>query len=157
MNIFLSTYIPMNPEQRLQLNEMIRANNSVDNTPLIRELKHSSRIWDDVKTVIRLKGKDKDWNDIESVCIQQANFLYTNYTMIFNRLLRDRLDVSILYSFLEVLKEIENGVLDQHEASFKIGTLLKQLYVDPKLEEIKEPTYIKGHSISWQEFKKIKS
>jgi hypothetical protein len=146
----------MNPEQRLQLNEMIRENNSVDNTPLIRELKHSSRIWADVKTIILLK-KEKNWKEVESECIQQANFLYTNYTMIFNRLLRDRLDVSILYSFLEVLKEIENGVLDQHEASFKIGTLLKQLYIDPKLEEIKEPTYVKGHSISWQEFKKIKS
>ena len=146
----------MNPEQRLQLNEMIRANNSVDNTALIRELKHSSRIWEDVKTILRLK-KGNTVEEVEPECIQQANFLYTNYTMIFNRLLRDRLDVSILYSFLEVLKEIENGVLDQHEASFKIGTLLKQLYVDPRLEELKEPVYTKGQSISWQEFKKIKT
>ena len=146
----------MNPEQRLQLNEMIRANNSVDNTALIRELKHSTRIWEDVKTILRLK-KGNTVEEVEPECIQQANFLYTNYTMIFNRLLRDRLDVSILYSFLEVLKEIENGVLDQHEASFKIGTLLKQLYVDPRLEELKEPVYTKGQSISWQEFKKIKT
>jgi len=147
----------MNQEQRLQLNEMIRANNSVDNTALIRELKHSSRIWEDAKTILQLKqGKDaKDWKELEPECIQQANFLYTNYTMIFNRLLRDRLDVSVFYSFLEVLKEIENGILDQHEASFKIGTLLKQMYVDPRLDEIKEPTYIQGQSISWQEFKKI--
>ena len=146
----------MNTEQRIQLNDLIRANNSVDNTSLIRELKHSSKIEADAKTLIRLKH-GKEWKEIETQCIQEANFLYTNYTMIFNRLLRDRLDVSILYSFLEVLKEIENGILDQHEASFKIGTLLKQLYIDPKLEEIKEPTYAKGHSISWQEFKKIKS
>lgn len=146
----------MNPEQRLQLNEMIRANNSVDNTSLIRELKHSSRIWEDVKTILLLK-KGHTAEQVETECIQQANFLYTNYTMIFNRLLRDRLDVSILYSFLEVLKEIENGVLDQHEASFKIGTLLKQLYVDPRLEELNEPVYTKGQSISWQEFKKIKT
>lgn len=145
----------MNPEQRLQLNELIRANNSVDNTSLIRELKHSTLIWDDVKKIILLK-KGKEWTEVEPECIQQANFLYTNYTMIFNRLLRDRIDISILYSFLEVLKEIENGILDQHEASFKIGTLLKQMYVDPRLEEIKEPTYVKGESISWQEFKKKK-
>jgi hypothetical protein len=144
----------MNPEQRLQLNELIRANNSVDNTSLIRELKHSSLIWEDVKTILLLK-KGKEWQEVESECIQKANFIYTNYTMIFNRLLRDRLDVSILYSFLEVLKEIETGILDQHEASFKIGTLLKQMYVDPRLEELKEPVYAKGQSISWQEFKKI--
>jgi len=146
----------MNPEQRLKLNELVRANNSVDNTALIRELKHSSKIWEDVKTILLLK-KDKESNEVESDCIRQANFLFMNYTMIFNRLLQDRLDVSILYTFLGVLKEIEEGVLDQHEASFKIGTLLKQMYIDPRLEEVKEPTYVKGQSISWQEFKKIKS
>ena len=146
----------MNPEQRLKLNELVRANNSVDNTALIRELKHSSLIWEDVKTMLVLK-KDKAWNEVESDCIRQANFLFTNYTMIFNRLLQDRLDVSILYTFLGVLREIETGVLDQHEASFKIGTLLKDMYIDPRLEEVKEPTYVKGQTISWQEFKKIKT
>ena len=144
----------MNPEQRIKLNELIRTNNSVDNTPLIRELKHSSKIWEDVKKIILLK-KDKEWKEIESQCRIEANFLYTNYTMIFNRLLRDGIDVSILYAFLGVLKEIEDGVLDQHEASFKIGTLLKQMYIDPKLDEVKEPTYVQGQNISWQEFKKI--
>jgi hypothetical protein len=145
----------MNAEQRLQLNDLIRANNSVDNTSLIRELKHSARIREDVKTVVLLK-EGKEWKEVESECIRKANFLYTNYTMIFNRLLRDRLDIHILFTFLDVLKEIEEGHLDQHEASYKIGMLLKQMYIDPKLEEIKEPTYIKGQSISWQEFKKIK-
>jgi hypothetical protein len=143
----------MNPEQRIKLNELIRANNSVDNTSLIRELKHSSKIWDDVKNMILIKH-GKEWKDVESKCIAEAPFLYTNYTMIFNRLLRDRIDISILYTFLNVLKDIEEGQLDQHEASFQIGTLLKQMYIDPKLEEIKEPTYVKGVTISWQEFKK---
>jgi len=143
----------MNPEQRLQLNELIRANNSVDNTPLIRELKHSSKIWEDVKKMVLLK-QGKEWKEIESKCISEAPFLYTNYTMIFNRLLRDRIDVSIFYTFLNVLKDIEDGKMDQHEASFQIGTLLKEMYIDPKIEEIKEPVYVKGQSISWQEFKK---
>ena len=143
----------MNPEQRIKLNELIRANNSADNTSLIRELKHSSKIWEDVKKMILIKH-GKEWKDVEAKCISEAQFLYTNYTMIFNRLLRDRIDVSILYKFLNVLKDIEEGKLDQHEASFQIGTLLKQMYIDPKLEEIKEPTYVKGETISWQEFKK---
>jgi hypothetical protein len=144
----------MNEEQRLQLNELIRANNSVDNTCLIRKLKHSTAIRKDVATVVRLK-KGKDWKDVETTCIQQANFLYNQYTTIFNRLLRDRLDVSILYTFLDVLKEIEEGHLDQHEASYQIGMLLKKMYIDPKLEELKEPTFLKGQTVSWQEFKKI--
>ena len=143
----------MNPDQRIKLNELIKANNSVDNTSLIRDLKHSSKIWDDVKKIVLLK-QGKEWQEVESKCMSEANFLYTNYTMIFNRLLRDRIDITILYSFLNVLKDIEDGKLDQHEASFQIGTLLKQMYIDPKLKEIEEPTYIKGQTISWQEFKK---
>jgi hypothetical protein len=59
-----------------------------------------------------------------------------------------------LYQFLNVLKDIEDGKKDQHEASFQIGTLLKEMYIDPRLEEIKEPTHIKGQTISWQEYKK---
>ncbi len=144
----------MNPEQRIQLNELIRANNSIDNTPLIRELKHSSKIWDDVKKIVILK-QGKEWKEIESQCITDANFLYTNYTQIFNRIIRDRLDIAVLYQFLNVLKDIEDGKKDQHEASFQIGTLLKEMYIDPRLEEIKEPTHIKGQTISWQEYKKI--
>lgn len=145
----------MNAEQRIQLNELIRANNSVDNTSLIRELKHSSKIGENVKTMLLLK-MGKEWKEVESECIKECNFLYTRYTMIFNRLLRDRLDVSTLYTFLEVLREIEEGQLDQHEASYKIGMLLKQMYIDPKLDN-KEPTFIKGQNLSWQEFKKIKT
>ncbi len=144
----------MNEDQRLQLNELIRANNSVDNTCLIRELKHSSAIRKDVATLVRLK-KGNEWKEVETKCIQQASFLYTQYTTIFNRLLRDRIDVSILYTFLDVLKEIEDGRLDQHEASYQIGMLLKKMYIDPKLEELKEPTFLKGQTVSWQEFKKI--
>jgi len=145
----------MNDEQRLQLNDLIRANNSVDNTGLIRELKHSSKIREDVDTMVRLK-EGKEWKEVESECMKEANFIYKNYTMIFNRLLRDRLDLNILYTFLNVLHEIEEEQLDQHEASYKIGMLLKRMYIDPKLDEVKEPTYIKGQTISWQEFKKIK-
>lgn len=145
----------MNPEQRIKLNELIRTNNSVDNTPLIRELRHSSKIWEDVKTILVIKNKGLKIVELEAECMVAASFLHTNYTMIFNRILRDGIDISILYSFLGVLKEIEDGILDQHEASFKIGTLLKQMYIDPKLEELKEPVFVKGQNISWQEFKKI--
>ncbi len=141
----------MNPEQRLQLNELVRANNSVDNTEKIRSLKHSSLILADVQKIVQLK-KGKSWKDVEADCIEACPFLYNHYTTLYHRLLRDGLDLSILKTFLEVLKEIEDGKIDQHDASFKIGTLLKQLYVDPKLEEAKPQ--LQGKPLSWQEFKK---
>jgi hypothetical protein len=111
---------------------------------------------EDVKKVLLWKH-GKEWKEVESDCIREASFLYKNYTTLFNRLLRDRLDIQILFTFLGVLKEIEDGKLDQHEASYKIGMLLKQMYIDPILEELKEPVHLQGKSISWQQFKQIRS
>jgi hypothetical protein len=142
----------MNPEQRLQLNELVRANNSIDNTELIRKLKHSDLILADVKKMVSLK-KGKPWKEVEDECASSCPFLYSNYTTLYHRLLRDGLDLHILQTFLSVLKEIEEGKVDQHDASFKIGTLLKSMYVDPKLDEIKPQ--LQGKAMSWQEYKKI--
>jgi hypothetical protein len=74
------------------------------------------------------------------------------------------IDLGILNQFLNVLRRIEDGELDQHEGSFVVGTLLKELYVDSalrkadKLNEREEETkqQVKGPamSISWNEFKK---
>lgn len=143
----------MNPEQRLQLNEMIKANNIADNTEKIRSLKHSDQILADVEKIVCLK-QGKEWKEIEDECRMTCPFLYNHYTTLYHRLLRDGLNLTILRTFLSVLKEIEEGKIDQHDASFKVGTLLKQLYVDPKLEEIKPR--LQGKPLSWQEFKKKK-
>ena len=43
--------------------------------------------------------------------------------------MRDELDLSILHQFLTKLRDIEEGVLDQHEASVEVGGLLKKLYM----------------------------
>ena len=45
----------MNPQERLQLDKLIRANDVADNTNSIRELKHSKPIADDVMTLIKIK------------------------------------------------------------------------------------------------------
>jgi hypothetical protein len=37
--------------------------------------------------------------------------------------------------FLSTLKQIENGELDQHNASVKAGKILKELYIDSTLKQ----------------------
>jgi hypothetical protein len=64
-----------------------------------------------------------------------------------------------------VLRDIEDGKIDQHEGAFSFGTLLKQIYVDSALKKAeklnsetgdKEPEY-KGPqvNVSWSQFKKM--
>jgi hypothetical protein len=156
----------MNDEQRLHLQNMISANNVEDQTGLIRELKHSVILRDEVNNLVRIREKyNGDQEKIMEDAITECNFLFTYYTDIYNKIRKDEMDLQILHKFLDVLRDIEDGRLDQHEGSFKVGTLLKEIYVDSALRKAEklnetngnvEPEY-KGPQveISWRDFKNI--
>lgn len=155
----------MDDNQRLQLQNMIKANNVEDQTNFIRNLKHSQLIRSEVNNMIMIKAKYKgDDAKIQEECINECNFLFTYYTDIYNKIRKDEIDIGILNKFLDVLKRIEDGELDQHEGSFLVGTILKELYVDSALKKAEklennanqntEP--IKPQqNISWKQFKKL--
>ena len=153
----------MDDNQRLQLQNMIKANNVDDQTELIRNLKHSTILRTEVNTMVMIKSKYKDDTDkIHFECMNECNFLFSYYTDIYNKIRKDEIDIQILNNFIDVLKQIEDGVLDQHEGSFKVGTLLKELYIDSALKkadklnenevapaEPKKPTV----NMSWKQYK----
>jgi hypothetical protein len=125
----------MNDDERLQLQKMISANDTTDQTNLIRKLKHSDLIKQDLQTINALKISAMPHDQMKIKCIESCNFLYTNYTDIFNRLINNEINLSILYEFIGVLTQVENGTIDQHDGSFKIGNLLKSLYVDSAVKK----------------------
>ena len=66
----------------------------------------------------------------------------------------------LMKQMLTILKQIEDGKVDQHEGSFSVGKLLKEIYIDSALktsenldkehnEETKE--YVEPKNISWKE------
>ena len=123
----------MNSEDKLYLKKMIDANNVKDQTKNIQKLKHSSKIIKDIEIMSLLKNKHraiKDSPPYYEIMKKSCNFLYTNYLDIFNKILYNKLNIDILYQFLEQLKQIEENKTNQHEASYKIGKLLKELYID---------------------------
>ena len=125
----------MDANQRLKLQEMITENNVVDNTHLIRMYKHSQRIRDDVTTMATLKrdygrlSRDK----FETLCASRCSFLFERYPELYNKIMRQEIDMAILDKVLTSLKRVEDSQLDQHEASFEVGTLLRKMYVDSAL------------------------
>ena len=155
----------MDDKQRLQLQNMIKANDVEDQTDFIRNLKHSQVIRTEVNNMIVIKAKYRgDDAKIHEECVNECNFLFTYYTDIYNKIRKDEIDIGILNKFLDVLKRIEDGELDQHEGSFLVGTILKELYVDSalkkadKLNENEEPRPepIKPQqNVSWKQFKKM--
>ena len=160
----------MDKNERIQLDKMLRANNTEDCTNEIREKKHSKLLKNDVKKMIELKEKykrlkDSNKNQYETMLKSQCSFIYEKYTDIFNRINKDEIDFDILWRFLDVLEKIETGELDQHEGSYAVGTLLKQIYIDSSIkkgEKIdkkyakKKKTKVdKTKKISWNEYKNL--
>jgi hypothetical protein len=162
----------MDDNQRLHLQKMISANNVEDQTGLIRDLKHSYILRENVNNLVMLKAKHLDDHDALNLeAMTECNFLFTYYTDLYNKIRKDEIDMDILYQFLDVLKQIEDGMVDQHEGSFMVGTLLKKIYVDSALK--KADKLDKEHAaadaantsaivredpveISWKQFKHMK-
>jgi len=154
----------MDDNARLQLNKMIKANDVENVTELIRELKHSHLLQADINALLKLKAMYK--NDVDKVHIEGMTacaFLFTYYTDIYNKIRKDEIDLSILNKFLNVLRRIEDGEIDQHDGAFIIGTLLKEMYVDSALKKadklnnvVETPVQIvEPIKISWREFRHL--
>jgi hypothetical protein len=159
----------MSDKDRLNLQEMIKSYDADDNTPKIRSLKHSRRIKDNVEILLNLIKKHgrmlkNDKPRFDKLAISRCNFLWNNYTNIFNRLIKNELNVKILYKFIEKLREIEDGETDQHTASVEVGKILKEMYIDSALRREKKYESEEGkkgkkerkptNAISWLKFKK---
>ncbi len=162
----------MDSKDRLELSKLIKEYDVEDTTQKIRQLKHSSKIKNDIMQMEILKEKysrlrKTNHSQFKTIVEKQCSFLYNNYTNIFNKAIKDELNLNILSQFLSILDKIENGSMDQHEASFQVGKILKELYIDSAIknenkfnkndnkknkEKIKEKNPVVN--ISWNDYKK---
>lgn len=159
----------MNNTERLNLKRLIDEMDADNNTENIRKLKHSVLIRDDVRKIENLKTKNALLKSTEpekfkELCEAECTFLFNNYTDIFNKLIKDELDLTIMTKLLTVLKLIEDSKVDQHEGSVMVGKILKELYIDSatkrtdnidKEYESQKIKPLEGKKISWSEYKKM--
>jgi hypothetical protein len=164
----------MNNSERIHLQKMINANNVSDCTNEIREKKHSGKIYADVSRLLDLKTKyektlgESNPTKFDDMCVAQCSFLFNNYTDIFNKVKKNEMNLNILLKLIEVLKNIEEGLIDQHTGAFEVGKILKAMYIDSallKAEKIDKKTgekmvnvnvdVVEAKNISWKEFKEM--
>jgi hypothetical protein len=162
----------MNNSERIHLQKMINANNVQDCTQDIREKKHSQKIYVDVTRLLELKTKyektlgESNPEKFDDMCVSQCSFLFNNYTDIFNKVKKNEMNLQILLKLIEVLKSIEEGLIDQHTGAFEVGKILKAMYIDSALlkaekidkktgEKIENITNVPAKKISWKEFKQM--
>jgi hypothetical protein len=154
----------MNNEEKLQLKQLLNEMQCENNTENIRKLRHSTLIRDDIRKIDTLRNANPSISNDELylLCQNQCDFLHRNYNDVFNKLIKNELDLTIMTKFLTVLKLIEDSKVDQHEGSVMIGKILKELYLDSAVKHAdnldkeradeKEPV-IEGKTISWKEYK----
>ena len=159
----------LNSQDRLNLKKLLSENDCGDNTESIRELKHSVLIRDDVRKLEKLKQlysvlKTESFASFQELAQIETPFLYNHYMDIFNKILKDEIDLAIMTRLLIVLKLIEDGQVDQHEGSAMVGKILKELYIDSAMKcsekldkeyESEKVEKVVGHQISWREYKKM--
>jgi hypothetical protein len=163
-------------QDRLNLKKMLaQSKEFVDHTDDIRRVKHSGLLLDSLRDIEKLKRSEKvlreqDPDAFLQLCQTTAPLMYKFYTDLFNKLVKDEINLVILIKLIRVLEMIEQGQLDQTEGSVTVGKILKELYVDSalrlrdKLDEkhaseegpigaasVKENT---GRNISWTQFKR---
>jgi hypothetical protein len=162
----------LSPDERLNLQKMVNEMGSEDNTDNIRKVKHSITLRDEIRKLDTFKKKNTelqrtDKDKFMELCRTETPFLYNNYTDIFNRLIKDELNLEIMTKLLIVLKLIEDGKVDQNEGSVMVGKLLKELYVDSALKQAEHldskssaaetpPPTTSSNPISWKEYKSMK-
>jgi len=161
----------MTPDEKLNLKKLMGELDYQDNTDNIRRLKHSKNIQTDVKRMNSLKIEHAEMKLTHpegyfNIMQEECRFLYVNYTDLFNRLMKDELDTTLLMKFLVVLKLIEDGQLDQQEGSVMVGKYLKELYLDSAVRKAdaldeersgEKEAPKEGKDISWKTFKHAKS
>lgn len=158
----------LNNQERLNLKKLLDESDCENNTENIRKLKHSTLLRDDVRKIDTLRNNNSNMKmeEFNELCQRECPFLFNNYTDIFNKMVKNELDLTIMTKLLTVLKLIEDGRVDQHEGSVMVGKILKELYIDSavkradnldKEHEAEKIPVTESKKISWKEYKQIKN
>ena len=108
----------MDNNEKLNLKRLIDQTQCENNTDNIRKLKHSVKIRDDIRRMENLKVHNSALrqmkpDEFNELCEKEFRFLFNNYTDLFNRLIKDEIDLSIMTQLLTVLKMIEDEKINQ--------------------------------------------
>lgn len=152
----------LSESDRYQLSKM--SNEFVDKTEEIRASKNSIKLRENIIAFLRIKKENPGLpkHDLEPLILAECHFLFYEYMELYNLLLKEDMEPTILFQLLDVLKDIEDGKCDQTEGSVRVGTLLKEIYIDQKLAETRKrdalyasPEPVKPKVVHWKDYKKI--
>jgi|LauGreDrversion4_2_1035121.scaffolds.fasta_scaffold25492_2 hypothetical protein len=157
------------PQERLDLNKLLRQSDAADNTESIRRMKHSGPLIESIRVMESLKRSHKelratDPQEFFILCSEKCGFYFSNYMDLFQRQLKDELNLAIMIRMIRFMELIEQGQVTQHEASVIVGKYLKELYIDSAIRksdhldeqygvDTQETEVVEERKIGWKEYK----
>jgi hypothetical protein len=136
-----------------------------ENTELIRQLKHSIILENQIDKMLELRDKydEKRIDEFHFEAMYECSFLYTYYTDIYNKIKKNEIDIALLKKFIYILREIEDEKINEYEGSVKVGEILKKIHIDSainkanKLNEIHKDASTAQlepvSNITWKDYK----
>jgi hypothetical protein len=121
---------------RQHLDRLMRDEDIEHSTDRIRELKHSPKIRDDLERLVALRKQHARATPetFRRMALARCPFMHEHYSDILFKLIKEEADINLIFRFVDLLAAIEEGQLNQHEASFQVGTILKKIYIDSVLK-----------------------
>ena len=131
----MSTPDDIKDTMRQQLDNLMRDTDIVQSTDKIRELKHSASIRGDLDRLVALRRQHgrASAETFRRMALARCAFMHEHYADILFKLIKQEADIRLVYKFVDLLSAIEQGQLNQHEASFQVGTMLKKMHIDSVL------------------------
>jgi hypothetical protein len=136
-----------------------------DNTDYLRQERRSIILRNEVLHMERLKRNysgNRYGDEFAELCKRECNYLFTHYSIVFNKMLKDVLDLTLFFRVLDTLRKIEDGEINQEEGSVLIGKLFADIYLDSARREGEQRDALyadehtdafEGKAISWKQFK----
>ena len=120
---------------RQHLDSLMRDEDVADATEQIRNQKNSPKIRGDLERLEQLRREYPRVSPetFRNMALTRCAFMYEHFPDILFKLIKQEVSVKIVMRFAEILGMIEIGELNQHEASFQVGTILKKIHIDSVL------------------------
>ena len=144
-----------------QLKQIAESPKFVDMTDKIRDVKHSAQLRTAIDHMLKFKESNLELLKTDKVVFEQRlmaenSFLFMNYMELYNLLLKNEMNMSIMNQLLGCLESIESGECDQTEASVRVGTLLKSIYIDTLIKDTPQKVATPSKDICWKDYKEMK-
>lgn len=121
------------------IQRLMKENGTIDVTDTIRSERNSKRIKQDLTAYFRYslshqRLKESSPSTFQNQARVICSFLHDKFPLVLEKLISDTMDITTLMKFIRLLEMIEEGDLDQHEASFQVGLILKDMFINPAID-----------------------